>query len=108
MDFQVMRENCISIHQEMYELFKVADDIGVDLNLTVKSADELKTHISTKSWDGMGRFAKDLYDNTTIWDKLPDRLWIQGVSHRQEWKKEEARKELLDCYFHLGGEKLFK
>ena len=110
-DFDTMRVNCIAIHQETFKLFKVAKHIGESLNLVVNSADELKTNQQTKTWDGMGRFAKELYDNFELWNKLPDSLNItidvayQG--QKEFWEKEKAKKELLDCYYHLGGKNLF-
>jgi len=107
-DFDTMRVNCIQIHQETSELFKVADRIGVDLNLIVKSADELRKHELTKSWDGMGRYAKDLVDNTTLWDQLPVHLSITMCDgSRKMWIKEEAKAELLNCFQELGGNNLF-
>ncbi len=110
-DFDTMRTNCIQIHQEAFELFIVANHIGETLQLPVNSADELRTNINTKSWDGMGRFAKDLYDNETLWSKLPRELRInlnvafQGST--KLWKKEEAKASLLDCYYQLGGKNLY-
>lgn len=110
-DFDTMRSNCIQIHQEVFEMYKVASHIGEDLELPVKSADELRTNEKTKTWDGMGRFAKELLDNETIWAKLPERLWVnidvvyQG--QKKEWVKEEAKKSLLDCYYQLGGKNLY-
>lgn len=110
-DFATMRENCIQIHQEVFELYKVAEHIGEDLNLPVKSADELRTNENTKSWDGMGRFAKELYDNESIWNQLPEKLWVRlDVAYegqRKEWVKEDAKKSLLDCYYQLGGKNLY-
>ncbi len=110
-DFDTMRENCIQIHQEVFELYKVANHIGEDLNLSVKSADELRTSEETKTWDGMGRYAKMLYDNNEMWAKLPDKLWINVAVafeiQRIEWVKEESKKSLLDCYLQLGGKNLY-
>ena len=110
-DFDTMRSNCIQIHQEVFEIYKVANHIGEDLELPIKSADELKTNEKTKSWDGMGRFAKELLDNENIWAKLPERLWIDidvaYLGHKTEWIKEEAKKSLLDCYYQLGGKNLY-
>jgi hypothetical protein len=99
-----MRANCIQIHQETHLLFIVAKHIGEELNLIVKTADELKKHPETKTWDGMGRFAKSLYDNTKIWDAMPEHLSIPELPIH--WKKEKARNELLNCYQHLGGKNL--
>lgn len=110
-DFATMRENCIQIHQEVFEIYKVADHIGEDLNLSVKSADELKTNENTKSWDGMGRFAKELYDNENMWSQLPEKLWVKldvaYEGHKKEWVKEDCKKSLLDCYYQLGGKNLY-
>lgn len=101
-DFDTMRVNCIQIHQETLMLFKVANHIGEKLNLIVENADELKTHPETKAWEGMGRFAKSLYDNKEMWDSLPEHLHAQGIS----WEKDAAKKELLNCYQHLGGKRI--
>ena len=106
-DYDTMRENCIQIHQEVHELYLVANHIGEDLGLAVKSADELITHPETKSWDGMGRYAKMLYDKKEMWDKLPNKLWVVSNEHRIEWIKDKSRNELLNCHFHLGGKKLY-
>lgn len=103
-DFETMRANCIQIHQETFLLIKVAKHIGEELNLIVKEADELKTHADTKMWDGMGRFAKSVYDNNKIWDAMPEYLSIP----EKIWKKEEARKEFFNCYQQLGGKNLDK
>ena len=106
-DFDTMRVNCIEIHQQTYELFLVAKHIGEELNLIVQSADELRTHEQTKTWDGMGRFAKKLYDNTAMWAKLPEQLWVVNFNNdKVKWKKENALKELIDCYYQLGGKNL--
>lgn len=110
-DFDTMRSNCIQIHQEVFEIYKVANHIGKDLELPVKSADELKTNEKTKSWDGMGRFAKELLDNEVMWSKLPERLWVNidilYKGQKKEWVKDEAKKSLLDCYYQLGGKNLY-
>lgn len=108
-DFDTMRENCIQIHQEVSEIFNVAKHIGESLELPVKSADELRKHPEMKKWDGMGRFSKELYDNTLLWNKLPEELWItlDGSGKRKHWIKEKAKKELLSCYYHLGGKNLY-
>jgi hypothetical protein len=108
-DFDTMRSHCMQIHQEVFELYKVANRIGEDLELPVKSADELRTNEKTKSLDGMGRFAKQLLDNDTVWSKLPERLWINIDIHsgqKKEWIKEEAKKSLFNCYCQLGGKNL--
>lgn len=102
-DFDTMHVNCIQIHQETLKLFAVANHVGEELNLLVKTADELKTHPETKSWDGLGRFAKSLYDNQSLWDSMPEYLSIEGGFY---WDKKESRDELLNCYQHLGGKNL--
>ena len=107
-DFFTMRENCIQIHQEVFELFCVAKHIGEKLNLPVKSADELRTSPLTETWDGMGRFAKQLFDDNQLWDAMPDRLLVKVDTLRKEWVKEKAKKTLLDCYYQLGGKNLYK
>jgi len=103
----VMRENCIEIHQQVFELYKVADHIGEDLELEVKSANDLLG----KTWPAMGRFAKELHDNSELWDKLPESMRVQidvaYTGQSTQWVKEEARKRLLDCYFELGGKRLY-
>jgi hypothetical protein len=102
-----MRSNCIQIHQETFLLLIVAEHIGERLNLIVESADELRTHPETKTWDGMGRFAKSLYDNDKMWESMPEYLNIVlPAGDRTTWKREDSRKELLNCYQHLGGKKL--
>ncbi len=106
-DFDTMRSNCIQIHQEVFEMFLVADHIGEKLDIKVKSADELKTHEETKTWDGMGRYAKELYENQQVWDQLPVSLWIDIHGNKTQWVKEKARAELLDCYYQLGGKNLY-
>jgi hypothetical protein len=78
-DFDIMRSNCIQIHQEVFEMFQVAHYIGVDLHLLVRSADELKSHEQTRSWDGMGRFAKQVYDDNKTWDILPEKLFVHHL-----------------------------
>jgi len=102
----VMRENCIEIYQQVFELYKVANHIGVDLELEVKSADELRG----KAWEDMGRFAKELHDNKALWAKLPDRLHVEiDVAYkgqRTKWIKAKAIESLLDCYYELGGNRL--
>lgn len=105
-DFDTMRANCIQIHQETFLLFKVAKHIGEELDITVKSADELRTHPDTKSWDGMGRFAKKLYDNIKVWDAMPTHLSLVYDGERVYWEKDKARAELLNCYQQLGGKNL--
>jgi len=110
-DFYTMRANCIQIHQEVFEIFTVANHIGEDLNLPIKSEDELSTNERTKTWDGMGRFAKELLDNNEMWDKLPEKLWIginpNNIGEKKEWIKQEAKASLLDCYYQLGGKNLY-
>jgi hypothetical protein len=110
-DFDTMRSNCIQIHQEVFELYKVANHIGEDLNLDVKSADELIHNEKTKTWDGMGRFAKELLDNECVWEKLPEKLWINidmvFIGQKKEWIKEDAKNSLLNCYYQLGGKNLY-
>lgn len=104
-----MRANCIQIHQETHEILLVADHIGEDINIKVKSADELRTHEETKTWDGMGRYAKELYDNNELWNVLPEHLVIT-LPHNDskiQWKKEAAKAELLNCYQQLGGKNLY-
>lgn len=106
-DFNTMRVNCIQIHQETFELLQAARQIGLDLGLIVNDADQLANHEQTKSWDGMGRFAKQLLDNSEMWDKLPSRLWIfiekKDNGPKKEWIKDKAKSELLDCFYQLGG-----
>lgn len=110
-DFDTMRVNCIQIHQEVFELLIVAKHIGEELNLIVKDADELRNNPETKTWDGMGRYAKTLYDDTAMWDILPETLNIRiDVSYdgqKKLWNKKEARAELLNCYQSLGGKNLY-
>ena len=101
-DFDTMRVNCIQIHQETHELFQVAEHVGEDLNLVVETADELKTHPETKTWEGVGRFAKSLYDNKDLWNSMPEYLSIGN----KYWEKEKSRAELLNCYQQLGGKNL--
>lgn len=109
-DFETMRVNCIQIHQEVFELLLVAKQISVDLGLHVTDADQLGKHEKTKSWDGMGRFASELYDNKEMWAKLPECTYIKiNVSWEGQtklWDKEKARAELLDCFYQLGGNNL--
>lgn len=107
-DFNTIRSCCIQIHQETYELFKVAGYIGETIDIPVKSADELRTNKNTKSWDGMGRYAKELYDNKEIWYKMPEHLTIKIMGQPKNWNKEEARKELLNCYEQLGEKSLYQ
>ena len=109
-DFSTMRENCIQIHQQVYELLLVGNHIGIDVNLKVKEANELKSHPDTKTWDGMGRFSKEVYDNNKMWDLLPEKLWITLPfnSNRIEWVKEKARSLFLDSFYSLGGNNLYK
>ena len=104
MDYSTMRGNCISIHQQVSEILEVIKVLNIDIKLLVKDADELRTHEETKSWDGMGRYAKELYDNNRMWDQLPRFADMDG----RRWSKDDTRKELLDCYSKLGGEDLFK
>jgi hypothetical protein len=104
-DFDTMRSNCIQIHQEISEMFQVAHYIGVDLHLLVRSADELKSHEQTRSWDGMGRFAKQVYDDNKTWDILPEKLFVHHL--KIDWVKQKAQDSLLDCYYHLGGNNLY-
>jgi len=107
-DFDTMRSNCIQIHSEVFYMLKVANHIGEDLGLIVKEADELIKHPETKSWDGMGRYAKKLYDDVEMWEKLPIKLWVEYEDRKIEWIKEKAKAELLDCYYQLGGKNLYK
>lgn len=108
-DFETMRENCISIHQQMVLIFAVANHIGEDLNLKIKDAEQLKTHPDTKTWVGMGKFAKEVYDNPIIWDQLPDELWVKIFREsREHFVKKDVKAELLDCYYQLGGKNLYK
>lgn len=110
-DFNIMRSNCVEIHQQLTMLFKVAKQVGEKLNLIVNSADELRTHEQTKTWDGMGRFAKELHDNAGVWARLPESLTLRVdlayEGHIDTWHKEKARKALLDCYLELGGKNLY-
>lgn len=107
-DFATMRENCIQTHQVVSDLFRVFDHVGVHPDIKVKSADELRTHEETKSWDGMGRYSKELHDNDAIWNELPKELWIRTHDgERILWKKKKAKKLLLDSYWSLGGKNLY-
>lgn len=107
-----MRANCIQIHQETFELLQVAKQIGINLGLHITDADQLAKHEKTKSWDGMGRFAGELYGNTEMWEKLPESTYIRiDVSFEGQtklWDKSKARAELLDCFCQLGGNNLLK
>lgn len=105
-DFYTVRENCIQIHQEVTELLLVGKTIGEDLGLI--SDNELSTHEKTKSWDGMGRYAKELYDDKAMWDKLPEKsaIYLEYSGIRKVWEKQKAREELFDCYQQLGGKSL--
>lgn len=106
-DWFTMRENCIQIHQETAELFRVATHIGEDLGLIVNSADELRTNEQTKVWEGMGKFANDIYNNTALWDKLPSNCRIVMCDDSVKmWNKEKARAEFKDCFLQLGGKNL--
>ncbi len=105
-DFDTMHANCIQIHQECYEIELVTKQRGLPL-LTI-SKDELKSNEKTKSWDGMGRYAKELYDNKEIWETLPPQAQIVcNEMVPKLWKREEARASLLDCFEQLGGKNLY-
>lgn len=106
-DFETIRVNCIQIHREIHEMFLVANHIGVNLELKIKHEDELRTHPDTKSIAGMGIFAKEIYDNTELWQKLPKQLWVQLYSGKKLWDKEKAKAEFLDCFYHLGGNRVY-
>ncbi len=106
-DFDTMRVNCIQIHQEVVDLLKVAKRIGEPIDIKVNEADELKINPDTKTWDGMGRYAKWLYDQTELWDRMPVQLTIQTCdSLTKVWSKGKALAELLNCYQELGGKNL--
>ncbi len=106
MDFDTMRANCIAIHQTCYEIGLVTEQLGLPL-LTIHK-DKLATHEKTKSWDGMGRYAKELYDNVELWDQLPESASIMAVNTRKMWYKEDAKDDLLDAFNKLGGKKLYR
>lgn len=105
-----MRANCIKIYNETFELYKVSEQLGVDLELSIKNVDGFKVDKKTKTWDGIGLFAKEVFDNENLWKKLPEKLIItidaQFIGETKEWTKEKARQSLIDCYNNLGGEQL--
>lgn len=109
MDFDTIRSNCINIHQQVFLMNIVALHIGEPLGILRK--DELSTNEETRSWDGMRRYAKKLYDDNSIWDKLPEEMNITiNVAFKgqiEQWNKEKCRKELLQSYYELGGKNLF-
>lgn len=109
-DFDTMRSNCIQIHQEVHEMILVAKHIGETLKFPydIIEANDLMSNDFTKNWNGMGIFAKDLYDNESLWNQLPSKLTIQLNTCKKEWIKEEAKSELLDCYYQLGAKNLYK
>lgn len=84
--------------------------IGETLNFPygIVEANDLKTNDFTKNWNGMGIFAKDLYDDESLWNQLPQKLTIQLITCKKEWIKEEAKAELLDCYYQLGAKNLYE
>jgi len=115
-DFSTMRESCIEIYQVVSELFDLGAHIGVPILFpgryaTVRSADNLRTDESTKRWDDMCRFAKDLHDDAAFWAGLPDvpvmvkRSWQEG---RFEWTKAGAKRNLLEQFYSLGGMKTYE
>ncbi len=108
MDFDTMRSNCIQIHQECYELGIVAEVIGIPKPTIDK--DELSKNPKTKSWDGMGRYAKEIYDDDKLWNKLPSSLYIvlPHNNQRKKWDKKETKDSLLDCFYQLGGATLYE
>lgn len=110
-DFDTMRCNCIEIYDQTSRLIKLGRQLGIDLALPFESAEQLSSDPSTKSWDGMGRWAKNLVDNTTMWDKLPNTytltIDVAYKGQKMEWNKAEAQASLIDCFKQLGGQQLF-
>jgi len=105
MDFYTMRENCIAIHQVCHEIGLVTNILHLP-QLTIHK-DELATNEKTKSWYGMGRYAKELYDDAAMWAQLPSFQNIISNGQSRSWSKESARLELLICYEKLGGMELY-
>lgn len=106
-DFQTMRENCIQIYQEAYEIEVVCKSVGISSVLPFPH-EQLKENTETKSWDGLGRWAKKIYDDAVLWAKLPNVRNIHLINGiNKKWSKEEARKSLLDCFEELGGQLLY-
>ncbi|HSE56944.1 MAG TPA: hypothetical protein VLB02_02575 [Candidatus Paceibacterota bacterium] len=103
-DFDTMRSNCIQIHQECFELSLVTKKLNIPVQ-TIPH-DELSTNEKTKTWNDMGRYAKELFDNDKMWATLPEKLDIELRTGTKTWSKNEAKKSLLDCYKNLGGELL--
>lgn len=105
MDFETMHANCIEIHQQCYELYYAAKKYNVYIDIILY--DDLSTNTETKSWDGMGRYAKKLLDSKQMWDLLPETISFRTELAAYNWNKKEAQQRLKDAFQELGGQKLY-
>ncbi|MDR3168284.1 MAG: hypothetical protein LBU27_00540 [Candidatus Peribacteria bacterium] len=108
-DFGTMRENCINIYDEVARIYAVAEKAGIDKQelqkfLIVSDANELTSHELTKTIEGMGKYAKQLFEATALWDLLPSRQIIpSGFISDYVWLKQEAKTSLQESYVALIG-----
>lgn len=101
---QVISSNTLQIHEEITELAMISGILKIPLDIAMKNKE---FYSSLLDWERLVIWAKQIYDNTEMWNSLPDTVDLK-TQHKQLWIKQEARNQILDCYDNLGGEEMFK